>query len=225
MTDRPILFSGPMVRALLAGSKTQTRRVVKPQPDWLPEVRSTRIEGPFVWPIGAVGQQCGAPLTKLPYGAAGDRLWVRETASAVELDDGQDGVRYIADGAFRPIENTAHAATRWLKMHTYGGHSGDRFGPLVPSIHMPRWASRLTLKITEVRVERLQDISAEDADAECFGGDYPDRVLPEVFPPREGGWGHLSLPDCYGRLWEHINGAGSWEANPFVWAVSFEVVR
>ena len=212
---RPILFSSSMVRALLAGTKTQTRRVVKGVPFWDHYGRDI-----MDWDLSGI-HQCEDDLVgtdrwaldvqtevddnsrriiRCPYGMPGDRLWVRE----------------------------AHAIDGERVFYRAGHEEAEARGPRVdvrwrPSIHMPRWASRITLKITDVRVERLQEISAEDADAECFGGDFPENVLPEVFPRREGGWGHLSLPECYGRLWEHINGAGSWAANPWVWAVSFSV--
>lgn len=88
---------------------------------------------------------------------------------------------------------------------------------------MPRHASRLTLIVTDVRVERLQDISEADADAECFGGNYPGDVLPEVFHGDREQYGHLSMAQCYGRLWNHINGAGAWEENPWIVAYTFTV--
>lgn len=219
---KPILFSAPMVKALIAGTKTQTRRIIKPQP---PE--TARYSG-----IHYASGEPDSHFFNTPHGgfkvrqriAEGDRLWVREAVRGEELECGQDGVRYRADDAFAPIANTARASIDWLALHTYWGHSGTPVGPWAPGIHMPRWASRLTLIVTDVRVQRLQDISEEDAVAEGFGGDFPDRVMPDVFPPRGGnGWGDLSIAQCYGHLWDHINGAGSWAANPWVAAYSFEV--
>lgn len=217
-----------MVRALLAGTKTQTRRVVKPQPDWLPEVRETRRTDSFVWPIGALGQQCGAPLVKLPYGAPGDRLWVRETCRAEEMADGYDGVRYLADDHWQKIDNTVKAAERWFDLLHYDRKRRPP-GSKVPGIHMPRWASRLTLTITDVRVERLQDISPADAEAEGVR----DLVSPDgargwnvkIGNEIISNWVSPTRRDIYETLWEHINGPGSWAANPWVWAVSFEVER
>ena len=205
MKERPILFSAPMVRALLAGTKTQTRRVVKPQPEWLPEVRETRRTDGFVWPIGALGQQCGAPLVKLPYGVPGDRLIVRETFRLpAEYDD-------VKPSLVRSSAPVWYAAD---------GRAEDGWGKTRVSIHMPRWASRLTLKITDVRVERLQDISALDAMAEGLTWTAPgmwsvDRTLPII---------GVNPRTVYAELWEHINGPDAWDANPWVWAVSFEVV-
>jgi len=220
--SRPILFSAPMVRALLVGSKTQTRRIVKfvqcaapcncDHPRWHSAV-------PNDWHCGTCGAgvRIGADCRGLvcPYGGPGDTLWVREAWQSdvahaytkPSLIPPGERFFFQADGGSMGTTELSVCGTGWR-----------------PSIHMPRWASRITLKITDVRVERLNEISAEDADAECFGGDFPENVLPELFPMREGGWGHLSLPECYARLWEHINGPGSWEANPWVWAVSFEVI-
>jgi hypothetical protein len=221
MAERPILFSAPMVRALLAGTKTQTRRIVKPQPD------SVKRLGPFGAPVP---YRLAPPPTDMPtatlekpircpYGVPGDVLWVRENVAADRINGGGVCLYYPADKAsVRTVETNL-----WERLHHYD-EKRRRLGSEVPSIHMPRWASRITLRITDVRVERLNDISADDADAECFGGDFPENVLPELFPKREGGWGHLSLPECYARLWEHINGPGSWGENPWIWALTFERV-
>lgn len=133
----------------------------------------------------------------------GDRLWVRETCVAHELPDGLDGVLYLADQAFREIDNTEAAADAWVKLNHYGGRGR---GHVVPAIHMPRWASRITLEITGARVERLQDISEADVQAEgCTGsplGQAADAML-------------------YPKLWDSINGPGAWERNPWVWVVEF----
>ena len=232
MTDRPILFSAPMVRALLAGTKTQTRRVVKPQwsADAEPQERCS-VSIPEGWQVAghsglwedAVSMEY---VRRCPYGVPGDRLWVRESGvllrhaydhdPAIGMDLWQDAGWLFPDGEVRGAFESDPPVSEWVD-------ECSRIGR--PSIHMPRWASRLTLKITAIRVERLQDISADDADAECFGGDFPEKVLPDLFPERPDGWGHLSIPECYARLWESINGPGSWAANPWVWAVSFKVVR
>lgn len=161
MTERPILFSAPMVRALLAGTKTQTRRVATPR-------RS----------IEPMTDEC-------PYGQPGDRLWVRETWSA-----------HSAGGFMYAASWDAHALI---------GHPKWR-----PSIHMPRAASRITLEVTGVRVERLQEITRGDAMAE--GCPFPNMAAGH--DPRE--W--------YAKLWNDINGPGSWDANPWVWAITFRRV-
>ncbi|TRM53255.1 hypothetical protein YH64_009140 [Achromobacter sp. LC458] len=205
MRERPILFSGPMVRAILAGNKTQTRRAVKePISGWLNNANGSHK----VMDGQVFNYSFDQHLGNCPYGKPGDRLWVRETwafgihALAAKRDEDGPFV-YAADG-------TTHGrlCERWR-----------------PSIHMPRHACRLMLEITGVRVERLNDISEEDVDAECFGGDYPTRVLPDLFPGHPDDWSHLSMEQCFQRLWESINGPGSWDANPWVWVVEFRVLH
>lgn len=216
MKERPILFSGPMVRAILEGRKTQTRRVMKPQPvvqnGWVDgaywERRPARgIEPPDQWCIRDARQFC-------PHGTPGDRLWVRETCRADELDSGLDGVRYVSDGAFRPIEDSTEATEQWIELNSYRGQKGVK----VPAIHMPRWASRIALEITSVRAERLQDISETDARAE--GVAIEDRHMNgycagEYYPP--------SIR-AFRDLWDGLNanrGFG-WGTNPWVWVIKFE---
>jgi hypothetical protein len=187
MNSRPILFSGAMVRALLDGKKTQTRRVCKPANE---AALTHVVECPYAqW-----GDEDGDVLFKSPYGVFGDQLWVRETFCPI----------YPQDPSYnggQPIEYD-YAAT-----YKHGNRLGDSLGIKKvwrPSIHMPRAASRITLEITGVRVERLQDISEADAMAE--------------------GITHSTLNDPrveYRWLWESINGPGSWDANPWVWCVSF----
>lgn len=208
MTERPIIFSGEGVRAILANRKTQDRRLVKPHH------------------MATVDAEQFPILALCPYGSPGDRLWVRETCRAEAIgDEGLCGVRYVADGQFMPIANTREASDRWVQLYSYRGMEGAT----VPPIHMPRWASRITLEITGVRVERLQDISEADAIAEGIDGAFV-----------EGGryWRNYSLSDAeamcapmlnfptesYRTLWESINGPGSWDANPWVWVIEFERV-
>lgn len=131
---------------------------------------------------------------------------MRETCQAIELDSGIDGVRYLADMEFRPIENSQEAADKWLVLNSYR----NQRNAIVGSIHMPRWASRITLEVTGVRVERLQDISAGDCVSEGIG---------------EKWWPESNLKAQYRELWESINGAGSWDANPYVWVVEFRMVK
>ena len=237
MKARPILFSGAMVRALLAGTKTQTRRVVKGVPSWDHygrDIMDWGLSGIHQAEDDLVGTDRWAldvqtdvdahsrRVIRCPYGAPGDLLYVREAWRVEERCDDIAPRDLVHDW---PVDYQAGVWSDLRKEVVRIAGTTASGGKLRPGIHQPRWASRLTLKVTEVRVERLQDISEADADAECFGGGFPETVLPEVFPPREGGWGHLSIPECYGRLWEHINGVGSWDANPWVWAVSFEVLR
>lgn len=178
--ERPILFSAPMVRAILDGRKTQTRRVFVPPPPFAP------------------GDDIDVQLATgsiAPRFAVGDRLWVRETWSGpyrmgdIPPRDWLPGlpIWYWADGA--------PAAGDWTKPK--------------PSIHMPRWASRITLEVTEVRVQRLQDISKEDARAE---GASLDMIYERESPSFRAG---------FQVLWTSIHGPGSWDANPWVTAITF----
>lgn len=205
---KPILFSAPMVKALIAGTKTQTRRTLKPQPADDGKYHDLKA--------------CYRAMRIYP----GDRLWVRESVRGEELECGQDGVRYRADDVFIPIANTPRASIDWLTLHTYRGHSGTPVGPWVPGIHMPRWASRLTLIVTGVRVQRLQDISNDDCIAEGVPA-HPNPNAPRTGPAIDAFAREHGLISHYGaeyrRIWNAINGAGSWAANPWIAAYSFEV--
>lgn len=209
MTEKPILFSAPMVRAILEGRKSQTRRIMKPQPDAV-------LDGEPYWHIGGYRTRIGARNPFFcPYGQPGDRLWVRETCRAEELPSGLDGVRYLADDCFIPIDNTEEACDAWIDLSYYSKQASPS-APIktVPSIHMPRWVSRITLEITGIRVERLQDISESDALAEG---------IDPKFPPDEQVANAARMR--YADIWESINGPGSWAANPWVWVVEFGRAR
>ena len=224
MTDKPILFSGPMVRAILDGRKTQTRRVLKVQPPWRPYGTDEVIYFP------GRGYRCSDVIYKdrvyerMPY-QPGDRLWMRETVQATELISGADGVLYLADDQWIGIDNTREAGDDWVVLHGYRGGRGKA----VPAIHMPRWASRLTLYVTDVRVQRLQEISEEDAQAEGF----EHGQLDDGFGPRDLGDGFtIESPGIFASAagmfiigWDEINAKRpgcTWEDNPWVCAVTFE---
>lgn len=203
MTERGMIFNGEMVRAILDGKKTQTSRVMKPQPDpcpaprgghWWPSnvfktmlhVEEEMQNGKGGWG-GLVGDAC-------PFGDVDDRIWVRETwaeagASAPDLK------LYRANyPAHVPAhyENVPPAEdVRWT-----------------PSIHMPRWASRILLEITDVRVEQLNDISEEDARSEGISGSSARDVK-----------------EAYAALWRSIYGSDSWRANPWVWVIEFKRIE
>lgn len=215
--ERPILFSAPMVRAILEGRKTQTRRVVKPQPpskDWLINVAHTG-QDVGLWNDHGKWRMCGAvgvcreamgrdwPKNhewKCPYGSAGDGLWVRETWFCVTGEPGPATCNYKAD---------------------FGDH---RFaGYWKPSIHMPRWASRINLEITGVRVERLNEITVEDAIAEGIEKSEPTGAMFKDY--RCGKFLAATPMYSFFSLWESINGPGSWAANPWVWVVEFRRVE
>lgn len=210
--ERPILSSAPMARAILDGRKTQTRRVIKPQPvegvykgdgitptySWKDRINTVRP----IWP--------DVMAQFSPYGKAGDRLWVRETwqINHVNYDRGPipkmapadirlpDDILYRADGEFSEQFEIDEGDSAWR-----------------PSIFMPRWASRITLEITDVRVERVQEITHRDALAEGVAYDLS----------KDGG---APVPQ-FQRLWDDINakrGYG-WDMNPWVWIVTFKLVQ
>lgn len=201
--ERPILFSGPMVRAILEGRKTQTRRIVKPQP---PSDLPYAYGAPDheEWFFSNLTQdehrKCYAgkmALAKHRYGVPGDRLWVKE---AIRRDDGFDSSSYIADGA-----PTVADAWPWKNK-------------ALPSIHCPRGLSRIDLDVTGVRVERLHDISGDDAIAEGIEQHEDDSAI--YFGPFNAG--HADPREAFRWLWESINGIESWKANPFVWVIEFK---
>lgn len=203
MMERPILFSATMVRALLDGTKTQTRRLVKGAPDdWAPvqpEVYSPTVvdrhgdEQPGPDAYGA-GNKDGDCWIRCPYGQPGDRLWVRETWAR---DDEDGALMYRADLG-RDMNADAWEQGRLEGVPRYRWK---------PSIHMPRQASRLALEVTGVRVELLHQISRGDAMAEgCPFANMQDGESPVRW---------------YEYLWRAINGPDSWDANPWVWVVEF----
>lgn len=207
---KPILFNDEMVRAILDGRKTQTRRVVTPQPERL-------FDGTWRHPACGNKPQRDAYLGetikwKFPFGRFGDRLWVRESWGVVESRFAPRGctIRYRADDATGEV-----AGESGLK---YAGK--DMSFRWRPSIHMPRWASRITLEITDVRVQRLQDISEEDALAEGIRR----RAYQDI---NCDWWGddEASLAGGFGALWDSIAKPGAkWDDDPWVWAISFQRV-
>lgn len=233
MADRSIIFSAPMVRSLLAGTKTQTRRVIKPAHP-IEDFSSERLEDVELRGLAAVALPDGRHLVYRPQWETGDRLWVRETVRADELPDGRDGIRYLADEAWLPIPNSREAAERWVALNHYGfSAKRRRVGQTVSPIHMPRWASRLTLAVTDVRVERLNDISEADAQAEGVAfetADPPFYYVPGIHPHSLTAIGieqrHARpAAHCFSKLWDHIHGCGFWQANPWVIATTFSAFR
>lgn len=222
MKERPILFSAPMVRAILAGTKTQTRRVVKPQPPehtYTVSVFHHPDPRPHFWawtdspnrPDLANLSDWSAPC---PYGQPGDRLWVRETwrHTASSLEEARAITEDIASGTAVDYRATyIERCMRELGFSREDAEMADDFERWRPSIHMPLWASRIVLEITGVRVERLQDISRGDAMAE--GCPFPNMAA----GPDPSDW--------YRELWNEINGLNSWTANPWVWVVEFKRVK
>lgn len=221
--ERPILFSGPMVRAILQGRKTVTRRPVKVQPRSKGDIGSYGLGQPFIRHPDPTKRN-----PECPYGRPGDRLWVRETwyCDHLEVQKGpylkpndldlfearEDGTLVYAADGLTPYE--AEQPT-WK-----------------PSIHMPRWASRILLEVTDVRVERLQDIGEQQALAEgIVGVDFrPDDGFPicrgYMVGPDDGSTPlETHASKAFAGLWRSINGPDSWDGNPWVWVVEFRRVE
>lgn len=212
MKERPILFNGAMVRAILDGSKTQTRRIVKQQPLLHTTHWDSSTSDPSLWMgIGPSEATGGTRQTwgwsRCPFGQVGDQLWARETFSAMGDKD-------------------IHAAKIYYRA------DGDDSGIWTPSIYMPRWASRIQLEITGVRVERLNSITNEDSIAE--GAKFTDFGKDKCGQQRDG-WRCDRVPtkaedalgsarSAYANLWESINGVNSWDDNPWVWVIDFKRV-
>lgn len=180
--ERPIIFNGDMVRAILEGRKTMTRRVVK--------IDSPTLEFDTCTPYWPTCTGKGGDFIRVPcpYGQPGDRLWVRETWGSGFTDMNfktlTKGAKYKADYP----DDTKFTGGKWR-----------------PSIHMPRWASRITLEITNVRVERLREIDEEEARAEGF---------------LNNNW--ATARGNFALLWDEINGPGSWDKNLWVWVIEFK---
>ena len=231
MREMPILFSAPMVRALLAGEKTQTRRVVKMKPHQQVEERDDGKPWPWMYD----NERDSDAWLVCPYGQPGGRLWVRETFQ------------------YRGASYDGHGKSEWFRCYGAGG-AADNWDPdyphgwwptphmnvkkldaadeqegegvtgwvtkRIPGIHMPRWASRITLEVTSVRVERLNDISESDCWAEGIEEvmyDFDDAA--QIGMPNRLGCCIEDAKPLYALLWEQINGKGSWDANPWVWVV------
>ncbi len=209
MKERPILFKGEMVNAILQGRKTQTRRIVKT--GGIPDAEFAAN----LW----------LSKGKCPYGERRGKLWVRETWADVNSPDGP-AIAYRADGCVRTWHEFSETfgpdegAGPSMDYKAYPGEYCAWYSDLLngepghnwkPSIHMPRWVSRITLDVIDVRVERLQDISEEDAMNEGVPYSELERSRPDPLHKAQ-----------FADLWESINGPGSWDANPWVWVVEFQ---
>jgi hypothetical protein len=238
MTQRPILMSPPMVRAILAGTKTQTRRVIKLKPHH----QITEREDGSPWPWMYDSERDTDHWLPCPHGLPGDELWVRETwRTAKSLDDLSPSAiaDRCQDAGYRlpwaPLayEADGHRNSYW-KGFEFNGDAQP--GKTRVSIHMPQWASRITLRLTSVRVERLHAISQADAlaegittvrtrewDLKHFGAwrkEFDEACQAGITPPLG--------PDprtAYRALWEEIHGPGSWDLNPLVWVEEFTRVK
>ncbi|EOX0081837.1 hypothetical protein ACO29J_003922 [Klebsiella pneumoniae] len=238
MKERGMIFNAEMVRALLDGRKTQTRRIVKGTDGAVKFCKEWDINGEEIFVVLGEKDRTGMnPVLgaiSCPFGAVGDRIWVRETFQGPLFDydlmdsyckdptpfEKPEFCVYKADGVpapeFYDADDELHCCWR-------------------PSIHMPRWASRILLEITDVRVERLNAISPEDAESEGvertnftgFGDEpgLPSYPEPDVyFDPLKKQWKEYP-PEAFAGLWESIYGEGSWKANPWVWVIEFKRVE
>jgi hypothetical protein len=207
MKEHPILFSGAMVRALIDGSKTQTRRIVKPQP--VANHRGKFAFDSFTDDEAIESYWQNYPLwgpVRSPFGKAGDRLWLRENLKYVDtLTTRHDHLLYAADDVRVPREP---GLADWACDGMAFG-----FANSVPSIHMPRWASRITLEVTGVRIERLRDISEADATAE---GTTPSIVGADL--------DYLKYRAGFQTLWDSLNASRGygWDVNPWIWVIEFK---
>lgn len=228
--ERPIPFGGPMIRAILDGRKTVTRReITRPPVDgWAFDGEYGRITSPHPkrGRFGAfIRRGVGTDFPELdivpcPYGMPGDRLWVRETwqGPLVSCDEQEADPSWFKD--MKRYQNPSHC------VYHASGDSCEHFDPddnyccnWRPSIHMPRWASRILLEVTDARVERLQDITYEQAVAE---GVY--RTTPRVWTATdEGGACHKYPEHAFRDLW--ISTGGDWDANPWVWCIEFKRIQ
>lgn len=215
--ERPILFSAPMVRAILDGRKSQTRRVVNRLRKFgsisgpLTEFGKSDTQG-YDWHFRDKGMRWhdideARLLDLCPHGKIGDRLWVRETwqgyqRTSYEYDEWEaaESIKDVTEGGFLSFVYKAD-----------GENYPDKW---FPSIHMPRIASRILLEITDVRVERLQDISEDDAIAEGVSNTESFKGI--------GVDDEMANRYAYRELWQSINGQGSWDINPWVWVIEFK---
>ena len=214
--EKPILFSGPMVRAILDGTKTMTRRVVKIPYEkgnslgtWEPSILGgkgcTDNNGNFVDEFPVLWHTRTGYSLSCPYGQVGDRLWVRETWAW--------GKRY--DDCIITLETIPKQKPDYAEIfYRADNNQVNRDDKWKPSIFMPRWASRITLEIVSVRVERLQEITEEDA--------IKEGALSLGDPSGEADWSVGFAKACFQRLWDSINGKKyPWKDNPFVWVIEF----
>jgi hypothetical protein len=219
MKERPILMRGEMVRATLAGLKTQTRRIVKPQPTlgMIPYVEDK---------TGILHCRAASGLDHhawdwlwCPYGKPGDRLWVRETWRSASKEHPRVRIEYKADGSSWGNADTEDGPDQKVLPSTARPFSKDHWKP---SIHIPRWACRITLEVVSVRVERLQDISEADAEAEGVIETDEHRAMASREQLADRSLSYAPSVVAYRELWESINGAGSWAKNPWAWVITFK---
>ena len=224
MKEHPILFSGEMVRAILQNRKFQTRRVINPQPQWPWDKPPVWVDGDGYYHSGDGPHLATRSDMRCPYGAVGDTLWVREAWRTEKNIDKMDAAQMVAacldagySAPWAPIRYEADGRfDNW--------DQGQEVGRLRPSIHMPRWASRITLEVVNVRVERVQEISEADAKAE--GVWKPGEIVRADMTGRYDAENYTAR-NQFMHTWEHLNfdrGFG-WNVDPWVWVIEFKRVR
>ena len=188
--EHPIIFTSDNVKLILDGKKWETRRLLSPQPTW--------TSASWAWsPRKKLTLNKVQAISHCPFGDPGDLLWVRETWKPEELEDTHvDGIRFMADNAFVPIEPTEAAAEAWVWVN--GAAGGKLQGKWRPNIHMPKWACRLRLKLNGVKLERVRDITEMGAQAEG-----------------------MRNVEQYRAQWRQLHGKESWSQNPWVWVLKF----
>ena len=250
--ERPIIFSGEMVKAILDGKKTMTRRAVKTQPrDECTEIATSACFGHVEYRSTSEDRQTQSILAKIkcPYGKIGDRLWVREayTVTGWNCDDGSVYIKYLADGHEQYFDNETDEMecaidslvasvckeldkrkVPMLNDEAYDCSLDENKPRNRSPMFMPRFASRLLLEITDIRVERLNDISEADCEKEGFRF-YPlSRIC---FKPcstkHPSGHGSNNYKSIFGEYWDTLNAKKGyqWSSNPWVWVVEFKVVE
>jgi len=246
MKERPILMSAPMVRASLSGRKTNTRRIFTipswSDSDYMPPLLYPGLDG---YHMVAEPSRCLAPVP-CPYGKPGDRLWVRETWRPYSWPPHHITVQMRADGEIVDVDvpdtvkgdhwtesicESANLECQRAECDFDGENyswDGDDNCPIKwrPSIFMPRWVSRLTLEITQERIERLQDISEQGCIAEGIESDGDGHYANYLDPADDklvGCW--MGPKPSFASLWDSINGVGSWAANPLIRALAFKVIH
>jgi hypothetical protein len=246
--ERPILFSAPMVKAILEGRKTQTRRIVKPSNSTvLGRIPSAKADArdyfngwvnlgfddkracsdghdgfPYLH-VPILNEDEGRFYRVYPRMQPGDRLWVRETWAMNDVKHGWCSIPKQRPRSFGGIVYQADGDGDWEDQ--FAELDGD-IPPWKPSIFMPRWASRITLEITDVRVERVQDISREDVRGEGIPETYGEAVqlgLPGIDELDSHIWDNFTTAEQYAYLWDSLN--GNWQENPWVWVVSFRRIE
>ncbi|HCM3841898.1 TPA: hypothetical protein ACIPPH_002694 [Klebsiella pneumoniae] len=227
MKERGMIFNGEMVRAILDGRKTQTRRIMAPQP--ADDIERCIFSNPEAigWKSSLRHKHGSTTAHFCHYGKPGDRIWVRETARCEwQRGDFKDaafetGVTYKADGERQSFRSAEQHKTFPRRSHATNGDLAWH-----PSIHMPRWACRILLEITDVRVERLNAISEEDAEAEGIDMEalYDSQDCYDCIADHNM-TGRPTVTGAFKYLWESIYGEESWKANSWVWVIEFKRIE